>query len=414
MKTIRAEVITIGDEILYGHITDTNTQYISEQLSNIGVKVLRKSSIGDVASEIISILNEAAQRVDIIILTGGLGPTKDDVTKSTLATYFGVHMVVHEPTLIQITEYFAKKGKEMLKSNINQANVPSNCQVLPNTMGTAPGMWIERDNKIYISLPGVPYEMKHIMQTSVIAKIKRQIKTPIIIHKMVHTFGIGESFLAQIIENWEDNLPENIRLAYLPSLSIVKLRLTGIGENKIELKKVIDKCIEELIPLIKPYIFAYDNIDKIELVVGQFLISRKLTLATAESCTGGLISHLITSISGSSVYFKGGIIAYDNTVKVNLLHVKTETLANYGAVSQQTVEEMAIGARIAMSTDIAIATSGIAGPNGGSDEKPVGTVWIAFSNKNITVSKLFNFTNNRENTIKSAALHTLNFLLQNM
>ena len=294
-----AEVITIGDEILYGQITDTNTQYISEELSKIGIRTVRKSAVGDTEAAILQILEEASSRADIILITGGLGPTKDDITKHTIAKYFGVGLVRHLPTLNQVTDFFARRGRDMIDTNSQQADVPSNCEVLMNSMGTAPGMWIENKGKIFISMPGVPYEMKHIMQTSVIEKLKLHFELPVIVHKMIHTVGIGESFLAEKIKDWENNLPSNIKLAYLPSLGIVKLRLTGLGNNEELLKKEIDDLTKKLIPISEDYIFGYDTNGKLEAIVGQLLKDRNFTIGTAESCTGGYLAHLLTSISVS-------------------------------------------------------------------------------------------------------------------
>ncbi len=404
-----AEVITIGDEILYGQITDTNTQYISEELSKIGIRTVRKSAVGDTEAAILQILEEASSRADIILITGGLGPTKDDITKHTIAKYFGVGLVRHLPTLNQVTDFFARRGRDMIDTNSQQADVPSNCEVLMNSMGTAPGMWIENKGKIFISMPGVPYEMKHIMQTSVIEKLKLHFELPVIVHKMIHTVGIGESFLAEKIKDWENNLPSNIKLAYLPSLGIVKLRLTGLGNNEELLKKEIDDLTKKLIPISEDYIFGYDTNGKLEAIVGQLLKDRNFTIGTAESCTGGYLAHLLTSISGSSAYYKGSIISYSNEVKIAELGVNAQTLTDFGAVSEQTALEMAKNIRKKLNTDIAIATTGIAGPEGGSDEKPVGTVWIAYSDKNKTIAKKFIAGNSRENNLRLFSIYALNF-----
>jgi nicotinamide-nucleotide amidase len=414
MKNILAEVITIGDEILFGQITDTNTQYIGEELTKIGIRPTRKSSIGDTEEAILQILKEASSRADVIIMTGGLGPTKDDITKHTIAKFFNVGMVVHEPTLDQLKDFFAKRGREMIEINKRQADVPANCEVLLNKMGTAPGMWIEDKGKIYISMPGVPYEMKHIMETGAIGKLKAYFKAPVILHKMIHTIGIGESFLAQMIEHWEDALPPYMRLAYLPSLSSVKLRITTTGENPEKLQKEVDAQVVTLQKLIEPYIFGYDGNGKIEAVVGQLLLAKGLSISTAESCTGGYISHLITSIPGSSAYYKGSIISYANEVKMSELGVQASTLETHGAVSEEIVKEMAEGARKRLGTDVAISTSGIAGPDGGTEEKPVGTVWVGYSDKDKTIAKKFTFGTNRENNIKYSAMQALNFLRQSL
>jgi len=414
MKPILAEVITIGDEILYGQITDTNTQFISEELSKIGIITIRKSSVGDTEQAILQILKEATERADLIIITGGLGPTKDDITKHTIARFFNVGLVSHKPTLTQVTDFFTKRGREMLDINKQQADVPSNCEVLMNQMGTAPGMWIENDGKIYISMPGVPFEMKHIMQTAAIDKLKGCFITSVIVHKMVHTVGLGESFMAQMIEKWEDSLPSSIRLAYLPSLGTLKLRLTGIGDNEIEINQLINSYTDALIPIIKPYIFGYDEDSKLEAVIGTKLKNQNLTIATAESCTGGYLAYLLTSIAGSSAYYKGSVIAYAIDVKMAELDVQKTTLETFGAVSEQTVKEMAENVRKKLGTDIGIATSGIAGPDGGTEDKPVGTVWIAYSDKTKTIAKKHIFATSRENNIKLSAIYALNLIRQSL
>lgn len=407
---MKAEVITIGDEILYGQILDTNTQFISEELTKIGISVVRKSSIGDSEAEIIQILKEASERADVIILTGGLGPTKDDITKTTLAQYFGVGFVRHEPTLDQITDYFTKRGREMIEANTKQADVLANCEVLMNKLGTAPGMWIEHQGKIFISMPGVPYEMKQIMLDHVIEKLRLHFNLPVIVHKMIHTIGIGESFLAEKIKDWENSLPAHIKLAYLPSLGIVKLRLTGKGNDASNLSKEIEDLVVMLNELVGNYIFGYDGDSKIAKVIGDILINSNLTLSTAESCTGGNLAHLITSISGSSAYYKGSVIAYANETKAEVLGIPEEIIEAYGAVSEEVAKLMAENVREKLNTDVGIATTGIAGPNGGTSAKPVGTVWLAFADKNKTVAKKLVFTNSRENNIQLFSVYALNLL----
>lgn len=410
MKEIFAEVITIGDEILFGQITDTNTQYISQKLTEIGIKTVRKSSVGDTEQAILQILSEASQRANIIIMTGGLGPTKDDITKHTLCKYFNTHLISHAPTLAHVTAYFEKRNRPMLAINCEQANVPANAEVLFNDWGTAPGMWINSNNVIFISLPGVPYEMKLLMDNRVLPKLQSSFKTPCIVHQMVHTSGVGESFLAQIIQDWEANLPANLKLAYLPSLGIVKLRITGTGDDATVIKSEIEKQVKLLDILIKPYIFGYDYDTKLESEIGKLLLNKNKTLATAESCTGGKIAHKITSISGSSAYFYGGIVAYHNQIKTQILGVSTSDISTYGAVSQEVASLMAQGARQKLGTSFAIATTGIAGPNGGSEAKPVGTVWIAIATENQVIAKKFTFGTIRENNIELATIYGLKML----
>lgn len=410
MKTIKAEIITIGDEILYGQITDTNTQFISQIIASIGIKTIRKSSVGDIENDILRILFEASQRVDLIILTGGLGPTKDDITKHTLCKFFEDNLQIHEPTLKHVTSFFEKRGREMLEVNKQQAAVPSKAKVLFNDVGTAPGLWIEKNKIIYISLPGVPYEMKYLMEERVLPQLKIQFETPHILHKMIHTSGLGESFLAEKIKDWENNLPKHIKLAYLPSLGIVKLRLTAIFENEKVAQQDIEKQVLALEKLISPYIFGYDENSKLQQVIGQLLQKNNQTIAVAESCTGGKISHLITQISGSSNYFKGSIVAYSNQIKIQELGVSESNIYQYGAVSEPVIVQMAKGIRKKFNTDFSIATSGIAGPNGGNSEKPVGTVWIAVDSEKETKTHQFTFGNLRENNIELGSIYALKML----
>ncbi len=410
MNELFAEVITIGDEILYGQITDTNTQFISNKLAEIGIKTIRKSSVGDDSSSILSVLAEATQRANIIVLTGGLGPTKDDITKHTICHFFDTNLVIDEATLAHVTAFFEKRGRPMLDINAQQALVPKIAEVLFNDWGTAPGMWIEKNGVIYISLPGVPYEMKLLMEKRVLPKIKSLFKLPCIVHKMIHTCGVGESFLAQTIELWEDNLPKNLKLAYLPSLGIVKLRLTATGYDESAIHGVIQSQFNSLINLIKPYYFSDVFDAKLEAIVGDLLKSKSKTISTAESCTGGFIAHKITSVAGSSVYFKGSIVAYHNDIKVHQLHINPSDIDNAGAVSETVVAQMAQGALLKFDTDYAIATSGIAGPDGGSVDKPVGTVWIAVASRDKIITKKYTFGSIRENNITLASVYGLKML----
>lgn len=409
-----AEVITIGDEILYGQITDTNTQFISEQLSLIGIKTIRKSSIGDSEEAILGILEEASQRADIIILTGGLGPTKDDITKHTICKFFGTDLVMHQPTLNHVTAFFEKRGRPMLDTNSQQAAVPRICEVLFNDIGTAPGMWINNRNKIYISLAGVPFEMRFLMNERVLPKLKAYFKSPFIYHKMIHTVALGESFLAETIKDWENNLPNHIKLAYLPSLGIVKLRLTAIGDEKEEIIREVDALVSALNGLISQHIFGYDGDNKLEVVIGKLLLAQNKTIATAESCTGGYLASKITSIAGSSAYYKGSILAYANEVKISELKISKINLEKHGAVSEEVVKQMAANIRKKLGTSIGIATSGVAGPGGGTDEKPVGTVWIGYSDEKTTFAKKFMFVSLRENNISLATTYALNMVFQQL
>lgn len=413
MRPILAEVVTIGDEILYGQITDTNTQWMSTELDKIGIKTVRKSSVGDQEDKILQILEEAEGRADIILLTGGLGPTKDDITKKMLCKYFDDELVINEDALAFITDFFTKRGRPMTELNRLQAAVPSRCTYLANKTGTAPGMWFERNGKVFVSMPGVPHEMKYLMANEVIPRLKEFFETPIIYHKMIRTIGVGESFLAEKIENWEDNLPEHIKLAYLPSFGQVRLRLTAVGSDEEQLRKDVDAEIEKVLPLIGASVFGFDN-DDLEAAIGKELKKRGLTVSAAESCTGGYISHMFTKVPGSSAYFMGSVVSYDNSVKIKVLGVDAETIAQHGAVSEETVTQMAEGARKLMNTDFAIATSGIAGPDGGTPEKPVGTLWIACAMEGRTIARKIQMANQRDTNIQYGSVVALNLLRKMM
>lgn len=406
---IKAELLTIGDEILYGQIIDTNSQWMGVELGNAGIKVVRKTSVGDEENEILTALAEAEKRADIILITGGLGPTSDDLTKPCLAKYFNCEMRIHEEALAEVTEFFARRGRELTEVNRNQALLPVCCEKVTNAMGTAPGMWFHRNGKVFVSMPGVPHEMKRMMTDIVVPKLKTTFNTPVIHHKVIRTIGLGESFLAEKIAAWEHSLPSHIKLAYLPSLGEVKLRLTGIGKSKSELEAETDELTEKLKERIGQYIFGYGDAP-IEVVIGNLLREKKLTLALAESCTGGYLSHLITSVPGSSDYFLGTIIPYAYEVKMRQLGVKPETLEKYGAVSEPTITEMANIVRAKFNTDIGVATSGIAGPGGATPDKPVGTVWIGYSDKHQTVTKKLQLSNDRLINIKLASTHVLNLI----
>lgn len=410
-----AEIITIGDEILIGQIVDTNSAWIGTQLNFSGIKVKQISSVSDDREHILKALHEAENRADLILITGGLGPTKDDITKKTLAEYFGVGMIQHTETENMVRQFFAKRGRELTELNRKQAEVPENCEVLLNHQGTAPGMWFEVRNKIFVSMPGVPFEMKALMENLVLPKLKSKFSLPAIYHKTLLTNGIGESFLAEKIEDWENSLAEeNLKLAYLPSPGMVRLRLSGIGKNSDELKTKIELAFERLIPQINEYFFGYEEYgkepDSLEKIIAELLLKNNKTLALAESCTGGYISHLITSIAGSSAFYRGGIIPYHNSHKHELLGVDISIFEKHGAVSEQCVLSMAKGVREKFCSDFAIAVSGIAGPSGGTEEKPVGLVWIAIATPTEIFSEKFQFGNDRNRNIRMTALAALNKL----
>jgi nicotinamide-nucleotide amidase len=410
-----AEIITIGDEILIGQIVDTNSAFIATLLNLNGISVKQISSVSDDREHIIKALNEATERAEIIIITGGLGPTKDDITKKTLCEYFNTTMRFDEEVYQDVVKIFSSYGKEVTPINRLQAEVPTICTTIRNHNGTAPGMWYDVNGKIFISMPGVPYEMKAMMQIQVIPKLKEKYRLPSIVHKTVLTQGIGESYLAEMISDWEDSLAsDDIKLAYLPSPGMVRLRLSTKGDDVKKLNRLVNKKIEELKIIISEYIFGYENFgeenETLEQIIGKLLKQLKKTISTAESCTGGYISHLITKVPGSSDYYVGSVISYSYEIKENELGVSKEILEAQGAVSMQVVEQMAIAIREKYNTDYSIAASGIAGPGGGTDEKPVGTVWIAIATPEKVFSEKFLFGTNRERNIQKTANAALNLL----
>lgn len=374
--TPKAEIISIGDELLYGQVLNTNAYWISAELDKIGVRIVRITTIGDKESAILSAFAEAEKRADIIIITGGLGPTDDDLTRPSLAKYFNCKLSLNEDALQDLEEIFKKIGRELNDINRMQAILPECCEKITNSRGTAPGMWFKKEKKIFISMPGVPGEVKHMMKESILPRLKQEFATDVIFHKVISTVGISESSISEKVAQWAGSLPDHINLAYLPGLAQVKLRLTATGPDKDQLEKEVMREVNNLVPYIGSYIYGYDK-EELEAVVGKILRQQNKTIALAESCTGGYISHLLTSVAGSSEYFRGSVIAYHNEIKEQLLNVQQETLQSFGAVSKETVIEMAEGAREKFGADIGIASSGIAGPTGGSAEKPVGTVWLA-------------------------------------
>lgn len=406
---VRAEIITIGDEILYGQILDTNTQWISFELDKLGINTIRKSSIGDSENEITSILHEAKSRADVVFITGGLGPTKDDLTKKVLADFFNCALAMNVDALQDVTEFFLKRGRELTDINRDQALLPTKAQFIPNKQGTAPCMWFDEFGVIWVSMPGVPFEMKAIMENEVIPKLVSHFKTPIIYHKVVKTIGIGESYLSDLIQDWELSLPAHIKLAYLPSLGIVKLRLTAFGDDIEKLKMEVDKKIDALRPFIDSYIFGY-NKDEISEVVGHLLLKNKATISLAESCTGGHLSHQFTQVPGCSEYFMGGVISYSNEIKKDVLHVSESILHIDGAVSESCVSAMAKSIREKFKTTYGMATSGIAGPDGGTNEKPVGTVWIALASEGEVMTRKLQLGGNRLQNIHMTSLNSLNLI----
>jgi len=404
-----AEIITIGDEILIGQIVDTNSAWIAQQLNGIGIKVNRIVSISDAKNEIINSVDESFNRVNLVLITGGLGPTKDDITKHTLAEYYNSPLELNPLVLEHIKSLLGDRQVPINELNIKQAELPLVCKIMNNACGTAPGMWFEKDGKVLVSMPGVPFEMIMMMQNEVLPSIKAYFITPVIVHKTIMVHGIPESALALILSSWENELPEFMKLAYLPSPGMLRLRISAMGNDKKTLESEVNKQIIKLRPLIGEKIFFEDDVS-VEIVIGKLFINSNKTLAVAESCTGGNIARLLTLMPGSSAYFHGGVVAYSNEIKQSILSVTNETLMKYGAVSQQVVEEMAKNVALMFKSDYGIGISGIAGPDGGSLEKPVGTVWIAVFNGKNTVSAKFLFGDNRERNITRASVSALNML----
>ncbi len=410
MKSIQATIITIGDELLIGQVIDTNSAYIAQSLNSIGISVKNRIAVGDSKIDIIDALKVAANTSNIVILTGGLGPTADDITKPLLNDFFGGKMVIHQPTLDHITDIFVNKYKRpMIERNRKQAEVPDVCEVLFNETGTAPGMLFKKDGVFYFSLPGVPHEMRHLTDNHVIPTIVNNFTTTPIIHRTLLTAGIGESFLAELIADFENNLPEHIKLAYLPNFGMVRLRLTASGLSENELKISIETHFAQLKLAVEEHLVT-DLDENMEVVVGKLLKANNQTVATAESCTGGYIGHLLSKHAGSSQFYTGGIISYDNRIKTEFLDVPEHILQTVGAVSQEAVEQMAKAVREKMNADFAVSVSGIMGPSGQTDEKPLGMVWIGVANKEKVVSKVFYLRFDRLRNIEVTANQAINLL----
>ena len=406
-----AEIITIGDEILIGQIVDTNSAWMARQLNMAGIKVKQVTSVSDDAEHIIEALDAARKRAQVVLITGGLGPTKDDITKFTLARYFNMGMRRDAATLAQVEAIFERSRRPMLDINRQQADVPDGCTVVQNKNGTAPCMWFDADDFIVVSMPGVPFEMMYLMEEEILPRIKSRFKLPFIYHKTLLTANIGESYLAEEISEIENSLPSTIKLAYLPRLGQVRLRLSSSGNDEHQLKTEVDHYADLIVQKVKAYIVAEEDI-AIEKALLQLFEKEEFTLSTAESCTGGYIAHLLTQHAGSSRVFAGGAVTYSNELKQSVLGVRPETLSHFGAVSEQTVCEMAQGAVARFHTDYAVAVSGVAGPDGGSPEKPVGTVWIAVADKDKVVAKMFSFGSKRAQNIERSAIAALNMVLQ--
>ena len=406
-----AEIITIGDEILIGQIIDTNSAFIAKQLNKIGVSVYQITSVQDDRAHILKAFKEAEDNADIIIITGGLGPTKDDITKKTIAEYFDDEFVRNEDVTKNIESIWKNYiNQTPSQVNLDQALVPSKAQVLMNINGSAPGMWLERNNKVFISLPGVPYEMKALIDNEVIPKLRKTYKFPFIIHKTLLTYGIGESNLAARIEDWENNLPNFVKLAYLPSLGRVRLRLSAKSMDRDMIESEIQNQIEQLLPQIEDVFVGYEEDESLEAIIGQQLLKLNKTLATAESCTGGKIAESFTSISGASGYFKGSIVSYATETKIEILKINESIIKKYSVVSGEVAEAMATSVMQLMKSDYAIATTGNAGPTKGDSNAEVGTVFIAIASQKAVYSQEFNFGNNRLKVINRTVNKALEML----
>lgn len=410
-KTMKAAIVTIGDEILIGQIIDTNSGYMAKALDKIGVQTHEMLSISDDKKHILDTFSTLQNKVDFVFITGGLGPTKDDITKKTFCEYFDDVLVESSEVFIHVKELIEGFFKRPItQMNRDQALVPSKCEVLFNKVGTAPGMWMKKENTVYISLPGVPYEMKYLVDEVIIPKIVKEYQRPYIVHKTIMTYGQGESLVAERIENWENNLPEFIKLAYLPAPGRVRLRLTARGTDNQLLQNSIAENVQSLSQIIGDIIVGYDEDETIEFVLGRQLAQRNKTISTAESCTGGKIAQTLTSVSGSSAYFKGSIVSYATETKINVLGVNAATIEKHSVVSSEVAQEMAIRVQQLMKTDYAIATTGNAGPTKGDADAEVGTVFIALATPNEVIVEEFNFGQPREKVIDRAVNKALEML----
>jgi len=408
---MNAEIITIGDEILIGQIIDTNSAFLGKQLNKIGVEVVQITSIQDEKDIIIKALKDAEQRADIIITTGGLGPTKDDLTKHTLCEYFNDELVLDQKTMAHVEDIFDKYvNHPILEANRSQAYLPSKCLALKNKYGTAPGMWFEKDGKVFISMPGVPFEMKAIVKDEVIPRLKDRYNRPFILHKTVLTYGLGESAIADKIEDWVNELPKFIKLAYLPSLGRVRLRLSARGDDESILQEGINTAVEKLHDYIGDIIKGYEDENSIEEHISQGLTNKNLTLATAESCTGGRLAAKFTEIPGASAYFKGSIVSYATSAKNDVLNIPKDFIEKHSVVSAEITKEMARRVKSMFKADIAIATTGNAGPTKGDSDAEIGTVFIALANKSEVIVEKFNFGNHRERVTQKAVNKALEMI----
>ena len=408
---MKAAIITIGDEILIGQIVDTNSAFIAKSLDRIGVEIYEMISISDSKQHILETFEKFQNKVDLVLITGGLGPTKDDVTKKTFCDYFGDELIVNKEVEEHVIELIERvMNRKASQINKDQALVPSKCTVLHNKVGTAPGMWMKKENTVFISLPGVPYEMKYLVENEIIPKVVREYKRPYILHKTILTYGQGESLVAERIENWENNLPDFIKLAYLPSPGRVRLRLSAKGIDKEFLEKAIAENVISLSKIIGDIIVGYDDDETIETIVGHLLRQQNKTISTAESCTGGKIAQILTSVSGASNYFKGSVVSYATETKISVLGLSEELIKEHSVVSAAVVKQMAINVKRMMKTDYAIATTGNAGPTKGDSNAEVGTVFIALATPNEVIVEEFNFGQPREKVIDRTVIKSMEML----
>lgn len=403
---MKATILSIGDELLIGQTLNTNVHWMSQKMNEIGIDVIHHVSLSDEKNDIINCLNNALKTSQVVLITGGLGPTSDDITKDVLCGYFGGKLVLNQEALENIERIFELRKRLINEATKRVAYLPDVCVPIQNKNGTAAGMIFTKDGKTIVSMPGVPYEMKGMITDDVIPYLKANYNLPYIFHYSILTAGVGETQLADKLIDFEKNKDERIKLAYLPNIGKVRLRLTIKGDNKDELESVIQEAKAEVLTAIGEYVYGFDE-DLLEKNIGDLLLERSLTVGVAESCTGGYLSHLITSVSGSSAYFKGSIISYSNEIKESILHVKSETLQQFGAVSEETVTEMVKGALHTLNVDVAMAVSGVAGPTGGSPEKPVGTVFIGVGTKDKVIVKKLSFTNHRDRNIQLSSVVAL-------
>ena len=409
----KAVIISIGDEILYGQTLDTNAHWLSGELNKVGIYVEKRYTISDIREEILCTLREAEERVEIILITGGLGPTSDDLTKPCLLEYFDTYLVRDEDVLDHIIKIFTARGRRVTEVNKAQADIPANGEAIPNVLGTASGIWIERNEKVFVSMPGVPYEMQRMMTDTILPRLSKKYVKRGLFHRIIRTIGIHESNLADMIRDWEAHLPKEIKLAYLPGKGSVRLRLTAKREGIDHPQKLMQDEINKVLPTIEKYVYGFDD-EEIEEAIGRMLMERKMSLSIAESCTGGYLSHKITSVPGSSQWYKGGLIPYSNELKNEQLQVSLEMLKKYGAVSEPVVLALAENIRKAFHTNIGVSVSGIAGPTGGTKEKPVGTVWIGYSEQGKRAAKKFLFTKDRMLNIQYTATAALDMIRINL